>query len=220
MNNFILACYNIGLNLAKGGIMDNQKVVDLGDILPEVVLRADSEKPEKVETQRVDSDEPKDEPKKEEAKADEGAENVNSDEPKDSDIVGLNVDLPAEPKDDEPQGELIESEVLEDDDKKRDNFWGETRDICDSADWGVDVKMPMLKGRHTYRSAVFSFAKLNPKFVDKKYSNLRLDSLTNELCDEIKQSMFSNIAKTKPNTKAIVNGFVDSGNGYKVQENF
>lgn len=129
----------------------------------------------------------------------------------DSEVISLEA---------EPKAELIESDIREDEDKKRDAFLAEARDICDSADFGVSVKMPHLEGRHSYRSALYNFVKLNPQFVSKKYANLRLDSYNNELCDEVKNDIFANIAKSKPQIKNIVKGFVDTGKGYLVMENF
>lgn len=205
-------------------MLESKGFIQLDDIV-EVVTKADSSAEEKVATDVVDSDvdvkDVKDDVDvkdvkdviKDEVKAD--------DEPKDEDIVGLNIDLPIEPTEPtEPTGELIDSEVREDEDIKRDEFLSETRDICDSADYGVDVKMPMLKGRHSYRSAVFAFVKLNPQFLSKKYSNLRLDSLNNELCDEVKADMFNNIKNSKPQVKQVIGGFVETGKGYRLMENF
>lgn len=199
--------------------MDENKVIPLDDVI-EVVkanndenvdkeVKADEKEVEATKTDVVDSAEVVVEPK------DEGETDVvvSDDNSKDEEVI-------IEATKDEPAGEIIESDVVEDEDKKRDAFLAEAQDICDSADYGVNVKMPYSKGRETYRSVVFRFAKTNPQFLDKKYSNLRLDTYTNELCDEVKSDMFNKIKSHKPKAVTQKGVFVDTGKGYKVMRDF
>jgi len=205
--------------------MDNEaKVLPIDDFV-EVVKKQDNdtieneikadgtEAKEPTKTDVVDSAEVEVKPKGEGE-----TDIIVDDELKGDDIVDLEHAI--KDKDNEPTGELIESDVVEDEDKKRDKFLAEAQDICDSADFGLNVKMPYQQGRESYRSVVFHFAKANPQFLDKKYSNLRLDSFTNELCDEVKNDMFSKIKSHKPKPIQQKHIFVDTGKGYRVMSDF
>lgn len=218
--------------------MNERKVIPLNDIIEVVqkdLVRADEET-QTQKTEIVDSEtaEPKDkevkadEVKADEVKTDDALENIEpkakandkevkiDNEPKDEDIVGLDAELPKG----EIESEIIDSDIVESDDKKRDEFLTQTREICDSADFGISVKIPHFENRETYRSAVYKFCKLNPKFVSDKYKNLRIDSLTNELCDEVKSSVFANIQSHKPKATQAKGQWIDTGRGYRVMVDF
>lgn len=106
--------------------------------------------------------------------------------------------------------EAIDSENETEDDKKRDSEIKEMRKVCDSADANLNVKMPFISGRQTYRAVAHKFIQANKQFVDKKYANLTLDSYTPELAKEVLENVYSNIRKeskldSKPNK---VGGYV------------
>lgn len=206
-------------------------IEDIIEVMPRTATKADEGEKDEVKTAVVDSLESE---VKDEVKADEGIEKVNEaepksnndvviadDEPADDDIVGLNTPDSELPKhNNEIVGEVIDSDVIENEDVKRDAFLAEAREICDSADFGNEVKIPHFENRETYRSALYKFCKLNPKFVNVKYRNLRIDSYTNELCDEVKDSVFDNIKAHKPKVENVGGQWIDSGKGYRVMADF
>lgn len=123
------------------------------------------------------------------------------------------------PKETKPQktndSEAIDSETETEDDKKRDDEIKEMRKVCDSADANLNVKMPFISGRQTYRAVAHKFVQANKQFLDKKYANLTLDSYTPELAKEVLESVYSNIRKeSKIDDKPVkVGGYVRMPDG-------
>ena len=116
--------------------------------------------------------------------------------------------------------EVIDSEVETAEDKRRDKAVDAMRAACDSAHSSLGVVMPVFNGRLTLRSAVSKFVNANRSFIDKKYSNLAVDSYTSELALEVLDSTLSNIKKESDSLKPKGTGMVDTGRGYSAQSDF
>ena len=115
---------------------------------------------------------------------------------------------------------MIDSEVETAEDKRRDKAVDAMRAACDSAHSSLGVVMPVFNGRLTLRSAVSKFVNANRSFIDKKYSNLAVDSYTSELALEVLDSTLSNIKKESDSLKPKGTGMVDTGRGYSAQSDF
>lgn len=117
--------------------------------------------------------------------------------------------------------ECIDSEDETEDDKKREDELKTMRKVCDSADANLGVKMPYISGRQTYRSIAHKFIQSNKQFLDKKYSNLALDSYTPELAKEVLQSVYENIqAKSSKPAQPKVGNYVQLKNGILCDPDF
>lgn len=123
--------------------------------------------------------------------------------------------------DEEAETEVVDSEHETEEDKKREKAVDSMRTAVDSANTSLDVKMPIIKGRQTFRSAAYKFMKANRKFVPAKYHYLAVDSLTNELAQEVLDSTFEAIKQASDNIKpAKQKGWEDTGLGYKILRGF
>lgn len=107
------------------------------------------------------------------------------------------------------------------DDKLRDIELRRMRTICDSADANLNVKMPFISGRQTFRSVAHKFINSNKQFLNAKFANLTLDSYTPELARDVLDSVYSAIEakNSKPAPKRDM-GFVDNGEGLMVDKDF
>jgi len=116
--------------------------------------------------------------------------------------------------------EILISENEEVDDKERETTLDSMREVVDGAHPSLKVRMPHIVGRETKRSVVSKFISRNRAFVSPKYANIRIDSMTSELADDILKSTFENIKKE---SEALgvkkTQGFVPSRYGY-VDPNF
>lgn len=111
-----------------------------------------------------------------------------------------------EVKADDSCDEAIDSENETDDDKEREKELKEMRKVCDSADANLNVRMPYINGRQTYRAVAHKFISANKGFLDKKYANLALDSYTPELAKEVLESVYANIRKASTKQETRVKG--------------
>lgn len=125
-------------------------------------------------------------------------------------------------KADDSCDEAIDSDEETDDDKEREKELKEMRKVCDSADANLQVKMPYINGRQTYRAVAHKFISANKGFLDKKYSNLALDSYTPELAKEVLESVYANIRKasSKNETRVKTSGWQPLPDGSFINSEF
>ena len=134
---------------------------------------------------------------------------------------GVGTEHHSQPAIDE-DAEYIDSEDEEELDEERNELLAEMRDVCDKAHPSLKVKMPHISQRETPRSVVSKFMRRNPSFVDAKYSQLKLDSMSEELARDVFNSMKSSIAQKSGSLGASTKkfGFVQTAKGYAVDSNF
>ena len=117
--------------------------------------------------------------------------------------------------------EMVIDECETIDDRLRDAELKRMRVICDSADTNLNVKMPFIAGRQTFRSVAHKFITSNKQFLNSKYANLTLDSYTPELAREVLDDVYSRIGEKAPKQVAKQElGFVDNGSGLMVKKDF
>ena len=91
------------------------------------------------------------------------------------------------------EAEFINSDYEEQDDNLRNDALQKMRTICDSVHPSLKIKMPFIENRETPRSVITKFIKSNNVYVSPKYENIRMDSLTTELANDILNDTISNI---------------------------
>ena len=148
-------------------------------------------------------------------------------EKKDEEI--LEEEKKLDEKDEEILNEDEEEIILNEEETKLDSARREVisqlRYLCDSAHPSLRIKMPYIQGRETTRSVILKFAKSNQNFIPDKYRTLlrsNLDATSEGLANDLLNEMQKRI-QAKSNkliTKVKPSGWVDSGEGYLINQDW
>ena len=200
----------------KGRGMEDGKTLEKGK--EEMKEKKDEEILE--EEKKLDEDE---EILEEEKKLDEDEEILDEDE----EILDEDEEILDEDEEilDEDEEEIILNEEETKLDSARREVISQLRYLCDSAHPSLRIKMPYIQGRETTRSVILKFAKSNQNFIPDKYRTLlrsNLDATSEGLANDLLNEMQKRI-QTKSNkliTKVKPSGWVDSGEGYLINQDW
>lgn len=131
-----------------------------------------------------------------------------------------------EPKADEGDTEEIIADEEESKlDAEREEVIAYLRGVCDEAHPSLGYRMPFIKDRETARSVVHKFIKLNPGCVEERYaaiSTRRADAMPDGFLEDIVNNINSRMmaANKRIGANAMKHGWVDSGKGYQVRQDW
>ena len=214
----------------KGRDMENEKTLEKGkekmkEKKDEEILEEEKkldEKDEEILNEDEDEDEDEDEEiLEEEKKLDEKDEEI-LEEDEDEEILEEDEDEEILEEDEE---EIILNEEETKLDSARREVISQLRYLCDSAHPSLRIKMPYIQGRETTRSVILKFAKSNQNFIPDKYRTLlrsNLDATSEGLANDLLNEMQKRI-QAKSNkliTKVKPSGWVDSGEGYLINQDW